>query len=1379
MPAKPMLDDVELQHVQKVEAEDEQVLAQHGVPALEGDFLQDLGRRVTRMTLVGVMIGTEAGEQLKTLRLKFRNAEPVSFVSDIATATTVDKVLIEEFGVRELAGKPERFEYELTLREFLPPPPPEQEEPPPPPPPPPPPAVETGILVVEVNVAGDPNFDFSKVTLSVEGTKDDGSAFSQTLTNRSENVWTEDPMPLGQFTAKAAVNLAPGAIIATAFVVHFRFDNAFLEPCMREVLKQVAAFADANKDFKLLITGNTDEVGSPTDLTASDRYNQSLSERRARGVFSYLTFGSDAAAAEKDWNALRQKQTALPTLGDKWGARQYQYMLQALGFFPGVIDGDHGPLTDDAVRAFRQAKGLPPGTVVDDDVWKALITDYLKQDTRKIPGQFLPNRADACDSGIIKWLGLASQDPVKNVRTAFRPNRRVELLFVKVEKFPCQEPQPDTFNLPAPGDVNADWCLKPGDPSNRTCFVVKHLPPGGAPKNDQWTRQRAEPGEFTVSGVIKFEDGTPAPNVKYILIAPDAEFMDGEKSTGDGNTGKTKADGTFTYVTKKGIGTYTLEIQDPLIARLEGEPQSAAKGAVVCKRMDGSSPFNVVVRNLNTLVNPIINLASAVVVVKKTYTNPARQAVTVRTDGPFFRSGTLTRVGNAINFFDAAVGGTQITFNGTDNVFTGAQLTAGVQLFAEGTTASVALNDVELTLTLTPGATPVGPPARATMTAVDLIMDMFMSRAAAGVNPAPLPQPPDPAPAPGTGTDKWFGGRFVHQRDLGNHQGRALITIRVQPAAFAGDLALRQVAVAADTPGALDNKVQVFDNEIPGPRQTPPVAEAAKANPHVFNSATIPAGGLRFFVEGNNVSAALRDTGFQLGLSGGEVDGDRVRLTVVRFSNLVAQIPSTPANTNRLNNSPVPNSQFPRVLHAPLIASDFDDDFNANLPVVLVQGSLPAGTLVNLSVVVAPAGVPVSWSTQRDLRPGLGDHPDVVGASPNPLPALNQNPANQLQATLALDAVGSFHIRPFVDCNGTNTFEHNDALGNPIDREPFMVMNLVLIRVGGTIGVGAGATASTNASLAHQVNVNVAPAAPTSASGVVLGTGGFGAPAAAGVHNNATVVVVGGGPTGVRGFGQLFAGWINNVIAMDMVAEYRDPGTGAIHRHITAFASNNPNAAAPLGPLGVFVPVGTVVPAGFVASNAVPAIVAFPILDCANFGNEGTGGNRAVGTGELGAGPGPPPPPAAGTHVGIVRTPLAVGETWQVQMWDSPGFPGFPAHLAFPGALSSFRDNLDFSTDLCFWTNVTGVPGPTPGPITGAVPPVPDANCCLYSSVQTDTWRIRFRVDFNPLTGAGVFTTPASIVLFRDGNPLRLAQAVPAEVRFPIVLRLAVLDARA
>ena len=118
-PARPMLGDVELQQVQSIEVDGDQVLVQHAVPALEGDFLQGLGRRGAQVRLTGVLTGPEAAEGLKTLRTKFRAAEPVSFVADIATATRVGQVLIEEMGVRELAGKPERFEYALTLREFI------------------------------------------------------------------------------------------------------------------------------------------------------------------------------------------------------------------------------------------------------------------------------------------------------------------------------------------------------------------------------------------------------------------------------------------------------------------------------------------------------------------------------------------------------------------------------------------------------------------------------------------------------------------------------------------------------------------------------------------------------------------------------------------------------------------------------------------------------------------------------------------------------------------------------------------------------------------------------------------------------------------------------------------------------------------------------------------------------------------------------------------------------------------------------------------------------------------------------------------------------------------------------------------------------------
>src|SRR5262249_25654777 len=192
---------------------------------------------------------------------------------------------------------------------------PEQETPPPPPPPPPLPEVETGTLIVKVIVEGQPNFDFSKVTVTVEGTKDDGSTLSQQpLTNRKDDVWEEEKMALGQFTVKAEVTdppamsgsapatvragqttkvtitLRPGAVIAKMFVVHFRFDNAFTEPCMRKVLKQVADYASAHPDEKLLPVGHTDEVGSPGVLTASDPYNQSLSERRGARGFPPFTF---------------------------------------------------------------------------------------------------------------------------------------------------------------------------------------------------------------------------------------------------------------------------------------------------------------------------------------------------------------------------------------------------------------------------------------------------------------------------------------------------------------------------------------------------------------------------------------------------------------------------------------------------------------------------------------------------------------------------------------------------------------------------------------------------------------------------------------------------------------------------------------------------------------------------------------------------------------------------------------------------------------------------------------------------------------------------------------------------------------------------------
>lgn len=211
---RPMLGGVELQHVQRLEIDGDQVLVQHGVPALEGDFLQGLGRRGAQVALAGVLTGPESGQGLKDLRTKFRAAEPVPFLADLSSATRVDQVLIEEMGVRELAGKPERFEYAFTLREYLPPAEPEvaaeqveegiQEQ-----------ATEIssqqiddisdalGALEVQVNL-GDGG-DYSRIAVVVEGATADGEPFSTRIEEETDGIYRLEDIRAGTYTVRAVV----------------------------------------------------------------------------------------------------------------------------------------------------------------------------------------------------------------------------------------------------------------------------------------------------------------------------------------------------------------------------------------------------------------------------------------------------------------------------------------------------------------------------------------------------------------------------------------------------------------------------------------------------------------------------------------------------------------------------------------------------------------------------------------------------------------------------------------------------------------------------------------------------------------------------------------------------------------------------------------------------------------------------------------------------------------------------------------------------------------------------------------------------------------------------------------------------------------------
>jgi hypothetical protein len=133
---RPMLDDLELELVQEIDTYELRTLAEHKPPGMSGSLLQNLGRRPTRLVLWGVVSGPEALSITGKLDEKFRAAKPVPFTADIIKDAEIELMFIEDLKIQELAGKPERFAYVLTLREFIEPVEPAEA----------PPELEAGIL---------------------------------------------------------------------------------------------------------------------------------------------------------------------------------------------------------------------------------------------------------------------------------------------------------------------------------------------------------------------------------------------------------------------------------------------------------------------------------------------------------------------------------------------------------------------------------------------------------------------------------------------------------------------------------------------------------------------------------------------------------------------------------------------------------------------------------------------------------------------------------------------------------------------------------------------------------------------------------------------------------------------------------------------------------------------------------------------------------------------------------------------------------------------------------------------------------------------------------------------------------------------------------
>lgn len=116
---RPMLDDIELPQVQEITTHEQRVLAEHKPPGMAGSLLQNLGRRPTRLVLWGVAAGTEAQNLIDKLDDKFRAGEPLPFTADIVADAEIEQMIIDDLRVQDVAGKPERYAYILTLREYI------------------------------------------------------------------------------------------------------------------------------------------------------------------------------------------------------------------------------------------------------------------------------------------------------------------------------------------------------------------------------------------------------------------------------------------------------------------------------------------------------------------------------------------------------------------------------------------------------------------------------------------------------------------------------------------------------------------------------------------------------------------------------------------------------------------------------------------------------------------------------------------------------------------------------------------------------------------------------------------------------------------------------------------------------------------------------------------------------------------------------------------------------------------------------------------------------------------------------------------------------------------------------------------------------------
>ncbi len=125
MKVKPMIGEYEVPGIQRIGTIEDRRVVEIPVPGLAGSYHQDLGSGAVSLRIEGTLAGDDARDDfLGKVREMYNAGDPVDFVADIVTATHVEKVLMTDLAVAEVAGTADTFRYAIVLAQHVEPPPP-------------------------------------------------------------------------------------------------------------------------------------------------------------------------------------------------------------------------------------------------------------------------------------------------------------------------------------------------------------------------------------------------------------------------------------------------------------------------------------------------------------------------------------------------------------------------------------------------------------------------------------------------------------------------------------------------------------------------------------------------------------------------------------------------------------------------------------------------------------------------------------------------------------------------------------------------------------------------------------------------------------------------------------------------------------------------------------------------------------------------------------------------------------------------------------------------------------------------------------------------------------------------------------------------------